>query len=64
MYKFMYFCLSILKTNYTYYFSAHFKEVIKRAHQEPVKKYSRPQTEAQEVGWITKPLVCNTFFLF
>ena len=37
--------------------SGHFKNVIKRAHQEPVKKYIYPQTEAQEVGWITRPLV-------
>jgi len=35
----------------------HFLQVIKRANQEPVKKYTRPQTEAQEVGWITKPLI-------
>ncbi|WAR23143.1 F183B-like protein [Mya arenaria] len=24
---------------------------------EPVKKYMYPQTEAQEVGWITRPLI-------
>ncbi|CAH1775662.1 unnamed protein product [Owenia fusiformis] len=35
----------------------HFRKVIGRAHQEPVKKYSYPQTEAQEVGWITRPLI-------
>eukprot|EP00745_Piridium_sociabile_P028669 TRINITY_DN46310_c0_g1_i1.p1 TRINITY_DN46310_c0_g1~~TRINITY_DN46310_c0_g1_i1.p1 ORF type:complete len:139 (+),score=37.88 TRINITY_DN46310_c0_g1_i1:54-470(+) len=35
----------------------HFLQVIKRANQEPVRKYDRPQTEAQEVGWITKPLI-------
>ena len=38
-------------------FEGHFREVIKRAHQEPVMKYATPQTEAQEIGWITKPLV-------
>ena len=38
-------------------FQGHFKEVIKRANQEPVKKYTYPQTEAQEIGWITAPLV-------
>lgn len=38
--------------------TAHFKQVIARAHQEPVLKYTNPQTEAQEIGWITKPLVC------
>lgn len=36
---------------------SHFKDVIKRANQEPGKKYLYPQTEAQEVGWITKPLI-------
>ncbi|KAK2155025.1 hypothetical protein LSH36_251g04052 [Paralvinella palmiformis] len=35
----------------------HFKQVIARAHQEPVLKYTNPQTEAQEIGWITKPLI-------
>lgn len=36
---------------------SHFKKVIARANQEPVKKYVQPQTEAQEIGWITKPLI-------
>ncbi|KAL5017198.1 hypothetical protein ScPMuIL_006787 [Solemya velum] len=36
---------------------SHFLKVIKRASQEPVKKYIYPQTEAQEIGWITKPLI-------
>ncbi|XP_011428758.1 protein FAM183B-like [Crassostrea angulata] len=36
---------------------SHFKNVIKRANQEPVKKYVYPQTESQEIGWITKPLI-------
>lgn len=35
----------------------HFKSVISRAQQEPTKKYLFPQTEAQEIGWITKPLI-------
>lgn len=35
----------------------HFREVIKRAHQEPVKKFTTPQTESQEYGWLTAPLV-------
>lgn len=39
------------------FFPEHFKKVISRAHLEPVKKYTYPQTEAQEVGWITRPLV-------
>ena len=37
--------------------SAHFRKVIERANQEPVKKYPFPQTEAQEYGWISTPLV-------
>ncbi|XP_014671650.1 PREDICTED: protein FAM183B-like [Priapulus caudatus] len=36
---------------------SNFLETIERAHQEPVKKYSNPQTEAQEIGWTTKPLI-------
>ncbi|CAI9742923.1 Hypothetical predicted protein [Octopus vulgaris] len=36
---------------------SHFKTVIKRANLEPVKKYEYPQTESQEIGWITQPLV-------
>ncbi|KAK7487511.1 hypothetical protein BaRGS_00021213 [Batillaria attramentaria] len=36
---------------------AHFRQVIHQANMEPVKKYKRPQTEAQEIGWITKPLI-------
>ncbi|KAL3867885.1 hypothetical protein ACJMK2_040731 [Sinanodonta woodiana] len=36
---------------------AHFLKVISRANQEPVKKYTYPQTESQEVGWITRPLI-------
>ncbi|GFO41508.1 protein fam183a-like [Plakobranchus ocellatus] len=36
---------------------SHFLKVIERANQEPVKKYSFPQTEAQEYGWISRPLV-------
>ena len=42
-------------------FSEHFKKVISRANLEPVKKYTYPQTEAQEVGWITRPLVSYFF---
>ena len=34
-----------------------FLKVIKRAHQTPVEKFEHPQTEAQEIGWMTKPLV-------
>ncbi|XP_059156524.1 cilia- and flagella-associated protein 144-like [Physella acuta] len=35
----------------------HFRQVIKRANQEPVKKYAFPQTESQEYGWISRPLI-------
>lgn len=34
-----------------------FLQVIKRAHQTPVEKFEYPQTEAQEIGWCTKPLI-------
>ncbi|KAM9831472.1 cilia- and flagella-associated protein 144 [Neosynchiropus ocellatus] len=27
------------------------------ARQEPTKKYARPQTESQEIGWVSTPLV-------
>ena len=43
--------------------SDHFLEVIKRANLEPTKKYKEPQTESQEIGWITKPLV-SMFLVF
>jgi|ERR1711860_7643 len=36
---------------------SHFLKVIERANQEPVKKYAFPQTEAQEYGWISSPLI-------
>ena len=29
----------------------------KKAQETPQKKYNFPQTEAQEIGWDTKPLV-------
>ena len=34
-----------------------FLEVYKRAQDIPQRKYECPQTEAQEIGWDTKPLV-------
>ncbi|KAL8604744.1 hypothetical protein ACOMHN_017703 [Nucella lapillus] len=34
-----------------------FTQVIQRSHLEPGKKYKQPQTEAQELGWITKRLI-------
>ncbi|CAH8578010.1 unnamed protein product [Schistosoma turkestanicum] len=35
----------------------HFAEVIQRAALEPPKKYTEPQTENQEYGWISQPLM-------
>ncbi|BFZ16418.1 hypothetical protein BsWGS_19457 [Bradybaena similaris] len=35
----------------------HFLRIIERAYQEPGKKYSAPQTESQEYGWINTPLI-------
>lgn len=40
-----------------------FLQVIKRANQTPVEKFDFPQTEAQEIGWSTKPLVSKKMFL-
>uniref|UniRef100_A0A672UNM4 Family with sequence similarity 183 member A n=1 Tax=Strigops habroptila TaxID=2489341 RepID=A0A672UNM4_STRHB len=34
-----------------------FLNLIHHAALEPTKKYSEPQTESQEIGWNTKPLV-------
>ncbi|XP_016335956.1 protein FAM183B [Sinocyclocheilus anshuiensis] len=36
-----------------------FVQAIRRAHLEPTKKYSHPQTEAQEIGWISSPLIAS-----
>ena len=41
------------------FLTEHFTNVIKRAREEPVKKYTVPQTEAQVIGWINKLLVSN-----
>lgn len=30
---------------------------MKRAQQEPTRKYLNPQTTNQEYGWITQPLI-------
>ena len=42
---------------FTFYLLDDFLQVIKRANQTPVEKFDFPQTEAQEIGWSTKPLV-------
>merc|ERR1712136_382607 len=34
-----------------------FLNVIKAANQTPVEKFEFPQTEAQEIGWSTDPLI-------
>uniref|UniRef100_A0A673K9W0 Family with sequence similarity 183 member A n=1 Tax=Sinocyclocheilus rhinocerous TaxID=307959 RepID=A0A673K9W0_9TELE len=33
-----------------------FVQAIHKARLEPTKKYSHPQTEAQEIGWLSSPL--------
>jgi hypothetical protein len=35
---------------------SNFRAVIARANEVPVRKYVSPQTEAQEIGWMTQPL--------
>ncbi|XP_042372632.1 protein FAM183A [Plectropomus leopardus] len=34
-----------------------FIEAFHKARQEPTKKYAMPQTESQEIGWVSTPLV-------
>ena len=51
---------NIQKFSFLLFFVAHFIQVIKRANLEPTKKYTVPQTESQEIGWITRPLVRTT----
>ncbi|XP_065596487.1 cilia- and flagella-associated protein 144 [Cyrtonyx montezumae] len=36
---------------------ATFLNIIHQAALEPTKKYSEPQTESQEIGWNTTPLI-------
>ncbi|XP_009903670.2 cilia- and flagella-associated protein 144 [Dryobates pubescens] len=36
---------------------AKFLKLINHAALEPTKKYSEPQTESQEIGWNTTPLI-------
>lgn len=36
-----------------------FLQAIHGACLEPAKKYSHPQTEAQEIGWISSPLLVS-----
>ncbi|XP_070688085.1 cilia- and flagella-associated protein 144 [Pempheris klunzingeri] len=34
-----------------------FIEAFHKARQEPTKKYTMPQTESQEIGWMSTPLI-------
>ncbi|XP_076026279.1 cilia- and flagella-associated protein 144 [Genypterus blacodes] len=34
-----------------------FIQAYQRARLEPTKKFARPQTESQEVGWVSRPLI-------
>ncbi|KAF7711846.1 protein FAM183A [Silurus meridionalis] len=36
-----------------------FQDIIRKALSEPSKKYTRPMTEAQEIGWIYTPLIVS-----
>ncbi|XP_056132744.1 protein FAM183A [Lampris incognitus] len=36
-----------------------FIKSIHMAHLEPTKKYNHPQTESQEIGWISTPLIIS-----
>ncbi|TRY77640.1 hypothetical protein DNTS_005788 [Danionella cerebrum] len=36
-----------------------FIQAIQKASLEPTKKYSHPQTEAQEIGWLSTPLIAT-----
>ncbi|CAL8306427.1 unnamed protein product [Lota lota] len=36
-----------------------FIQAIHQALLEPTKKYNHPQTESQEIGWISKPLIVS-----
>ncbi|XP_039668269.1 protein FAM183A isoform X1 [Perca fluviatilis] len=40
--------------------SSDFIKAFHRARQEPTKKYAFPQTESQEIGWVSTPLVRKT----
>ncbi|KAL1272750.1 hypothetical protein QQF64_028612 [Cirrhinus molitorella] len=36
-----------------------FVQAIHMARLKPTKKYSHPQTEAQEIGWLSSPLIVS-----
>ncbi|XP_029988063.1 cilia- and flagella-associated protein 144 [Sphaeramia orbicularis] len=37
--------------------NSEFIKAFHEAREEPTKKYSMPQTESQEIGWVSTPLV-------
>ncbi|XP_020793747.2 protein FAM183A [Boleophthalmus pectinirostris] len=37
--------------------NADFIKAFHKAREEPTKKYSMPQTESQEMGWVSTPLI-------
>ncbi|TNN41568.1 Protein FAM183B [Liparis tanakae] len=42
-----------------------FTEAFQKAHLEPKKKHAMPQTESQEIGWVSTPLIpTNQRFIF
>ena len=47
----------VLSSNYHIHSTEQFLTVYKHAQQVPTEKYEYPQTEAQEYGWMTQPLV-------
>lgn len=49
-----------LPNNYCFNPTAKFLNLIHHAVLEPPKKYTEPQTESQEIGWFSTPLVSRT----
>uniref|UniRef100_A0A672MZX8 Uncharacterized protein n=1 Tax=Sinocyclocheilus grahami TaxID=75366 RepID=A0A672MZX8_SINGR len=53
-------CLFVITKNAHFaILTAAFVQAIHRARLEPTKKYSHPQTEAQEIGWLSSLLECS-----
>jgi len=48
-----------MKLQFVYDVLGNFKAVIARANEVPTRKFVCPQTEGQEYGWISQPLVCT-----
>jgi len=52
------------KIETTSFRAEHFLRIVHRASLEPFHKYVHPQTEAQEYGWLHKPLAsCNRLIM-